>query len=86
MLSLAEEAFTSENWIVRPSLSLSSTLPADPPLPPRAQVRIYAVKPEDNLGRDHRSANAFDAGKRRKKVTSLPTSVASGKGKAGARK
>ncbi|GAA5924496.1 hypothetical protein JCM3775_005392 [Rhodotorula graminis] len=65
-LDTLEEAFTSENWI----------------------VRIYAVKPEDALGRDHRSANAFDAGKRRKKVTSLPTTSAAGgvRGKAGARK
>jgi dolichyl-diphosphooligosaccharide--protein glycosyltransferase len=40
-----EEAFTTENWI----------------------VRIYKVKKEDDLGRDHRSASAFAAGKKRKK-------------------
>ncbi|POY70124.1 hypothetical protein BMF94_6898 [Rhodotorula taiwanensis] len=50
-LDTLEEAFTSENWI----------------------VRIYAVKKEDNLGRDHSSANAFVGGKRRKRVTALPT-------------
>ncbi|GAA6053100.1 hypothetical protein JCM3770_000384 [Rhodotorula araucariae] len=49
-LDTLEEAFTSENWI----------------------VRIYAVKPEDSLGREHRAANAFAGGKRRKKVTQLP--------------
>lgn len=32
-----------------------------------AQVRIYEVKKEDNLGRDHKSANAFNAGKRKKR-------------------
>lgn len=41
-----DEAFTSENWL----------------------VRIYKVKKEDSLSRDHRSANAFQAGKRKKKV------------------
>jgi dolichyl-diphosphooligosaccharide--protein glycosyltransferase len=30
-------------------------------------VRIYAVKEDDELGRDHKSANAFNAGKKRKK-------------------
>ena len=40
-----EEAYTSENWI----------------------VRIYKVKDLDNLGRDHVSAAAFDAGKKKSK-------------------
>ncbi|GAA5837852.1 hypothetical protein JCM3766R1_001495 [Sporobolomyces carnicolor] len=44
-LDTLDEAFTSENWI----------------------VRIYAVKKEDNLGRDHKSANAFNAGKKKKR-------------------
>jgi len=43
--TFAEEAFTTENWI----------------------VRIFKVKGEDDLGRDHRSASAFAAGKKRKK-------------------
>ena len=45
-LDTLEEAFTSENWI----------------------VRIYKVKKEDVLGRDHKSENAFNAGKRKKKI------------------
>ncbi|KDE07519.1 dolichyl-diphosphooligosaccharide-protein glycosyltransferase subunit stt3 [Microbotryum lychnidis-dioicae p1A1 Lamole] len=45
-LDTLEEAFTSENWI----------------------VRIYAVKKEDSLGRDLKSANAFAGGKRKKRV------------------
>ncbi|CAE6442426.1 unnamed protein product [Rhizoctonia solani] len=45
-LDYLEEAFTSENWI----------------------VRIYKVKNEDPLGRDHKIANAFAAGKKRKRV------------------
>ncbi|KAH7326889.1 putative oligosaccharyltransferase [Rhizoctonia solani] len=49
-LDYLEEAFTSENWI----------------------VRIYKVKTEDPLGRDHKIANAFAAGKKRKRVR--PTS------------
>jgi len=48
-LDVLDEAFTSENWI----------------------VRIYEVKKDDFLGRDHKSANAFSAGKKRKK--SRPT-------------
>jgi len=44
-LDYFDEAFTSENWI----------------------VRIYAVKGEDELGRDHKMANSFNAGKKRKK-------------------
>ncbi|GAA5982106.1 hypothetical protein JCM10908_004744 [Rhodotorula pacifica] len=59
-LDTLEEAFTSENWI----------------------VRIYAVKKEDNLGRDHSSANSFAGGKRRKRVTALPTGAAKAKRKA----
>ena len=50
LTSPAEEAFTSENWI----------------------VRIYQVKKEDPLGRDLKSANAFDNGKKRKRTK--PTS------------
>jgi len=42
-----DEAFTSENWI----------------------VRIYKVKDLDNLGRDHVSAAAFGAGKKKSKKT-----------------
>ncbi|EUC54830.1 dolichyl-diphosphooligosaccharide-protein glycosyltransferase subunit STT3 [Rhizoctonia solani AG-3 Rhs1AP] len=45
-LDYLEEAFTSENWI----------------------VRIYKVKTDDPLGRDHKIANAFAAGKKRKRV------------------
>ncbi|KAH7914835.1 glycosyltransferase family 66 protein [Hygrophoropsis aurantiaca] len=44
-LDVLEEAFTSENWI----------------------VRIYQVKKEDVLGRDHKSASAFAQGKKRKR-------------------
>ncbi|KIM34096.1 glycosyltransferase family 66 protein [Serendipita vermifera MAFF 305830] len=44
-LDYFDEAFTSENWI----------------------VRIYEVKPDDELGRDHKTANAYSAGKKRKK-------------------
>ncbi|KAL5492585.1 STT3 [Sanghuangporus weigelae] len=44
-LDILDEAFTSENWI----------------------VRIYQVKKEDPLGRDHKSANAFAQGKKRKR-------------------
>jgi dolichyl-diphosphooligosaccharide---protein glycosyltransferase len=46
-LSTIEEAFTSENWI----------------------IRIYKVKPLDNVGRDHQSAVAFDKGHKKKKST-----------------
>ncbi|KAF8595772.1 putative oligosaccharyltransferase [Ceratobasidium sp. AG-I] len=49
-LDYLEEAFTSENWI----------------------VRIYQVKKEDPLGRDHKIANAFTGGKKRKRTR--PTS------------
>ncbi|KAI0339549.1 oligosaccharyl transferase STT3 subunit [Trametopsis cervina] len=44
-LDYLDEAFTSENWI----------------------VRIYEVKKDDLLGRDHKLANAFEAGRKRKK-------------------
>jgi dolichyl-diphosphooligosaccharide--protein glycosyltransferase len=44
-LSSLEEAFTSENWI----------------------IRIYKVKPLDNVGRDHQSAVAFEKGHKKKK-------------------
>jgi dolichyl-diphosphooligosaccharide--protein glycosyltransferase len=40
-----DEAFTSENWI----------------------IRIYKVKPLDNVGRDHQSAVAFDKGHKKKR-------------------
>lgn len=46
-LHVLDEAFTSENWI----------------------VRIYKVKDLDNFGRDHFSASAFDAGKKKKKLS-----------------
>lgn len=45
-LSTVEEAFTSENWI----------------------IRIYKVKPEDNLGRKHWDAQAFEKGSKKKKA------------------
>lgn len=45
VLNTLEEAFTSENWI----------------------VRIYKVKDLDKLGRDHASAVAFEAGKKKRK-------------------
>ncbi|KAJ9500523.1 oligosaccharyl transferase stt3 subunit [Exophiala xenobiotica] len=44
-LSILDEAFTSENWI----------------------IRIYKVKPLDNVGRDHQSAVAFDKGHKKKR-------------------
>ncbi|KAG8221084.1 glycosyltransferase family 66 protein [Butyriboletus roseoflavus] len=44
-LNCLEEAFTSENWI----------------------VRIYAVKGDDILGRDHKTASGFSEGKKRKR-------------------
>jgi len=44
-LSILDEAFTSENWI----------------------IRIYKVKPLDNVGRDHQSAIAFDKGHKKKR-------------------
>jgi dolichyl-diphosphooligosaccharide--protein glycosyltransferase len=47
-VQLTDEAFTSENWI----------------------VRIYQVKKEDPLGREHKAVNAFEAGKRLKKSKS----------------
>ncbi|KIW83544.1 hypothetical protein AYO21_06411 [Fonsecaea monophora] len=46
-LSTLEEAFTSENWI----------------------IRIYKVKPLDNVGRDHQSATAFEKGHKKKRKT-----------------
>ena len=46
-LTTVEEAFTSENWI----------------------IRIYKVKPLDNVGRDHASAVAFDKGNKKKKTS-----------------
>ena len=45
-LTTVEEAFTSENWI----------------------IRIYKVKPLDNVGRDHASAVAFDKGHKKRKT------------------
>jgi dolichyl-diphosphooligosaccharide--protein glycosyltransferase len=50
VLDYLDEAFTSENWI----------------------VRIFEVKKDDLLGRDHRSRSAFEQGKKRKR--SKPTS------------
>ncbi|PWN50790.1 putative oligosaccharyltransferase [Violaceomyces palustris] len=59
-LDILDEAFTSENWI----------------------VRIYKVKKEDPLGRDLFSANAFEAGKKRKRIVSnSPSSSGTGKAK-----
>ncbi|GAA5968704.1 hypothetical protein JCM11641_000702 [Rhodosporidiobolus odoratus] len=58
-LDTLEEAFTSENWI----------------------VRIYSVKNEDNFGRDHRSANAFSGGKRKKRTKTPVASSLAGKKK-----
>ncbi|KAF5361740.1 hypothetical protein D9756_002145 [Leucocoprinus leucothites] len=49
-LDYLDEAFTSENWI----------------------VRIYKVKKEDSLGRDLKSANAFEQGKKRKHSKPVP--------------
>ena len=43
-LDTLEEAFTSENWI----------------------IRIYKVKPLDNIGRDHASAISFDKGNKKR--------------------
>jgi dolichyl-diphosphooligosaccharide---protein glycosyltransferase len=45
-LTTIEEAFTSENWI----------------------IRIYKVKPLDNVGRDHASAVAFEKGHKKKRA------------------
>jgi dolichyl-diphosphooligosaccharide--protein glycosyltransferase len=45
-LTTIEEAFTSENWI----------------------IRIYKVKPLDNVGRDHAAAVAFDKGQKKKRA------------------
>jgi dolichyl-diphosphooligosaccharide---protein glycosyltransferase len=45
VLNTLEEAFTSENWI----------------------IRIYKVKPLDNVGRDHASAAAFEKGNKKRK-------------------
>ncbi|KAF7728651.1 oligosaccharyl transferase stt3 subunit [Apophysomyces ossiformis] len=45
-LNVLEEAFTSENWI----------------------VRIYKVKDYDNLGRTHKDAIDFEAGKKKRKA------------------
>ncbi|TFK69092.1 oligosaccharyl transferase STT3 subunit [Pluteus cervinus] len=49
-LDYLEEAYTSENWI----------------------VRIYQVKKEDPLGRDHKTANSFTHGKKRKRSKPAP--------------
>ncbi len=45
-LTTIEEAFTSENWI----------------------IRIYKVKPLDNVGREHAGAVAFEKGHKKKKA------------------
>ncbi|GFZ51010.1 dolichyl-diphosphooligosaccharide-protein glycotransferase [Saitozyma sp. JCM 24511] len=47
-LDTLDEAFTSENWI----------------------VRIYEVKKEDPIGREHKAVTAFEAGKRLKRSKS----------------
>jgi dolichyl-diphosphooligosaccharide--protein glycosyltransferase len=58
---IIDEAFTSENWI----------------------VRIYAVKKEDSLGREHKAVTAFDGGKKLRKspsaVDGASSSIGSGK-------
>ena len=59
-LDILDEAFTSENWI----------------------VRIYEVKKEDPLGREHKAANAFASGKRLKKSKSASSSTGKSSGKA----
>lgn len=46
-MHVTEEAYTSENWI----------------------VRIYRVKPLDNVGRSHAAAAAFEAGEKKKKAS-----------------
>ena len=48
MVGALDEAFTSENWI----------------------VRIYKVKKEDPIGREHKAVSAFHAGKRLKRSKS----------------
>lgn len=64
-LDYLDEAFTSENWIVR-AIS-PSRVPLETLKLTRLQVRIYEVKKEDLLGRDLKSANAFTHGKKRKR-------------------
>ena len=58
----------------RPSLPRTgSCVPTRGPVPLRdidvsfSQVRIYQVKKDDPLGRDLRTANAFEQGKKRKR-------------------
>jgi len=61
-LDYLDEAFTSENWIVcLLFFSIDVMLMI-------FQVRIYQVKKEDALGRDLKSANAFEEGKKRKRT------------------
>ena len=50
LLASLDEAFTSENWI----------------------VRLYQVRKEDILGRDLKSANGFEKGKKRKRSKPAP--------------
>ena len=56
---IVDEAFTSENWI----------------------VRIYAVKKEDSLGREHKAVTAFDGGKKLRKSPSAVDGASSSTGK-----
>jgi dolichyl-diphosphooligosaccharide--protein glycosyltransferase len=65
-LDYLDEAFTSENWIVSSPAARSSPFVRSPHT--CKQVRIYEVKKEDNLGRDHRTAAAFAQGKKRKRT------------------
>jgi dolichyl-diphosphooligosaccharide--protein glycosyltransferase len=57
--NIVDEAFTSENWI----------------------VRIYAVKKEDSLGREHKAVTAFDGGKKLGKSPSAVDGASSSTGK-----
>ena len=67
----ADEAFTSENWIVSLLACLDSCMWFSLKFYYRYQVRIYQVKKEDLLGRDLKTANAFANGKKRKKSKPL---------------
>lgn len=77
-LDVLEEAFTTENWIVRgrPLRSLLHTRRLTT-TPPPFQVRIYKVKDLDALGRKHKAVTAFESGKRLKHlpVVAAPASA-----------
>lgn len=90
-LDVLEEAFTTENWIVRPRPPLhpararrveGPTLTARSSILSPVQVRIYKVKDLDSLGRPHKAAGAFDAGRRLKKsVSAAPASAKAKRGR-----